>query len=218
MLYVRIVLRASCDAPEIHVSGLGGENAVNIFGSVVQALRSSSADPSISVALLVRNHAGRSARQSCLKPLAIHAVMSEHEEEDVAKVIRAVRTAYDDLQALRASRHSNIPSSLSNVDKTLDKLWCKLNILNGLPEALSVFCEYTVNVTSNSVVILLSGAIVNDMEATAKYLRNMMRVGLASLSGDVHEQNCRKIQQTVDRYEAIVSTLLSKHKECVHGE
>jgi hypothetical protein len=39
MLYVRIVLRASCDAPKIHVSGLGGENAVKIFGSVVQALR-----------------------------------------------------------------------------------------------------------------------------------------------------------------------------------
>jgi hypothetical protein len=143
--------------------------------------------------------------------------MSEHEEEDVARVIRAVRTAYDDLQALRASRHSNIPSSLSNVDKTLDKLYGKLNLLMGSTEALSIFRGCTVNVTSNSVVILLSGAIGNDMEATAKYLRNMTHVGPVSLLGDVH-RNCRKIQQMVDRYETVVSTVLSKHKEYVHGE
>jgi hypothetical protein len=142
--------------------------------------------------------------------------MSEHEKEDVARVMRTVRTAYDDLQALRASDYSNIPSSLSNLDKTLEKLYDRLNLLTGSTEALSIFRAYVVNVTSNSVEILLSGAIVNDMEATAKYLRNMTRVGLARLPGDLHEQNCQRIQQMVDRYETIVSTLLSKHKECVH--
>jgi hypothetical protein len=144
--------------------------------------------------------------------------MSEHEEEEVARVMRTVRSAYDNLQALRASHPSNIPSSLSNVDKTLEKLYGKLNLLTGSTEALSIFCGYTVNVTGNSVEILLSRAIVNDMEATAKYLRNMTGVGLASLSGGSHEQNCQRIQQTVDRYETIVSTVLSKCTECVHDE
>jgi hypothetical protein len=144
--------------------------------------------------------------------------MSEHEEEDVARVMRAVRSAYDNLQALRASHSSNIPSSLSNVDKTLEKLYGRLNLLTGSTEALSIFRGCTVNVTSNSVEILLSGAIMNDMEATAKYLKNMTRVGLGNRSGDFHEQNCQKIQQTVDRYEMIVSTVLSKHKEYVHDE
>jgi hypothetical protein len=144
--------------------------------------------------------------------------MSEHEEEDVTRVMKAVRAAYDDLQVLRASGHSNIPLSLSNVDTTLEKFYGRLNLLTGSTEALSIFRGYTVNVTSNSVETLLSRAIVNDMEATANYLRNMARVGLASLSGGSHEQNCQRIQQTVDRYETIVSTVLSKCTECVHDE
>jgi hypothetical protein len=144
--------------------------------------------------------------------------MSEHEEEVVARVMRTVRSAYDNLQALRASHSSNIPSSLSNVDKTLDKIYGKINLLMGSTEALSIFCGCTVNVRSNSVEILLSRAIVDDMEATANYLRNMTGVGLASLSGGSHEQNCQRIQQMVDRYETIVSTVLNKCTECVHDE
>jgi hypothetical protein len=142
--------------------------------------------------------------------------MSEHEEEDVARVMKAVRAAYDDLQVLRASGHSNIPLSLSNVDTTLEKFHGRLSLLTGSTETLSIFRGYTVNVTSNSVEILLSRAIVDDMEAAANYLTNMTGVGLAGLSGGSHEQDCQRIQQMVDRYETIVSTVLSKCTECVH--
>jgi hypothetical protein len=144
--------------------------------------------------------------------------MSKHEEEDVTRVMRAVGAAYHDLQALRASGHPNIPSSLFNLHTSLDKLGGRLNVLHDSPKALSIFRGYTMNMTGNSDEILLSGAIVNDMKATAKYLGDMTRVGLFNLPVDVHEQNCRKIQEMVHQYETIVSTVLSKHKECVHDE
>jgi hypothetical protein len=141
--------------------------------------------------------------------------MSDHKEQDVARSMRAVRTAYDDLQALRASRHSNIPSSLSDAEKAMDKLCSKLSVLNDSPEALSVFREYTVNVASNSVETSLSDAIVHDMEAMGTYFRAMKPAGFTK---GLDEQKCRSIKATVDRYKKIVSTVLSKYKECVQDE
>jgi hypothetical protein len=144
--------------------------------------------------------------------------MSEHEEEDVAKVIRAVRTAYHDLQALRASRHSNIPSSLTNVDKTMDKLCGKLYVLADSTDTLSIFRAYSLKEANNSVGTSLSDAIVHDMEATATYFRTMNLADLARIPGELDEQKCQNIKAIVERYLTIVSTVLSKHKECVQGK
>jgi hypothetical protein len=138
--------------------------------------------------------------------------MSYREEDDFARAMRAVQTAYDDLQALRASRHSNIPSLLSDAEKAMDKLCSKLSVLNDSPEALSVFREYTVKEASDSIGTSLSDAIVHDMEAMGTYFRAMKPVGLAN---DLDEQKCRSIKATVDRYKTIVSAVLSKYKECV---
>jgi hypothetical protein len=141
--------------------------------------------------------------------------MSEHEEEDVTRVMSAVRTAYDDLQALRASGHLNIPSSLSNLNKTLDELCGKLYVLADSTDALSIFRAYTLKEASHSVEISLSDAIVHDMEATATYFRAMKLVDLAGILADLDEQKCQNIKASIERYLTIVSTVLSKHKECV---
>jgi hypothetical protein len=141
--------------------------------------------------------------------------MSYHEEDSVALAMRAVRTACEDLQALRASHHSNIPSSLSDAEKALDKLCSKLSVLNDSPEALSVFREYTVKVANSSVETSLSDAIVHDMEAMATYFRAMKPVGLTN---DLDKQKCRSTKAIVDRYKTIVSTVLRKYKECVQDK
>jgi hypothetical protein len=121
--------------------------------------------------------------------------MSYHEEDEVARVMRAVRTAYDALQALRESRHSNIPPSLSDAEKAMDKLSGRLSVLNNSPEALSIFREYTVKEASNSVGTSLSDAIVHDMEAMATYFKAMKPEGF---TGDLDEHRCRSIRTIVD--------------------
>jgi hypothetical protein len=158
--------------------------------------------PLIGVASLAPNYDGQ-------------AGISYHEEDDVPRAMRAVQTAYDALQALRASHHSNIPSSLSDAEKAMDKLSGKLSVLNDSPEALSIFCEYTVKEASNSVGTSLSDAIVHDMEAMATYFRAMKPVGPTD---DWDEQKYRSIKAIIDRYKMIVSTVLSKYKECVQDK
>jgi hypothetical protein len=144
--------------------------------------------------------------------------MYNHKEEDVGRALRAVRAAHDNLQALRASRHSEIPSSLSNADTTLDKLCGKLNILIDSSEALSTFDAYTLKEVNSSVETSLSDAIVSDMEAMAIYFKAMKPVGLAGIPGELDEQKCQNIKAIIDRYKTIVSTVLSKHKECVQDK
>jgi hypothetical protein len=144
--------------------------------------------------------------------------MADHKEEDVARAMKAVRTALNDLQALRASRHSRIPSLLSDAEEALDELCAKLNVLTESPEALSIFRDYTVKKSSNSVEVSLFDAIVCDMEATATYFRTMKPVGLAEIQGELDEQECQNIKEMVDRYKVIISAVLSKHKECVQDE
>jgi hypothetical protein len=170
--------------------------------------------PLIGVASLAPNYDGQAAEQSQPTALATHAGISYHEEDDVPRAMRAVQTAYDALQALRASHHSNIPSSLSDAEKAMDKLSGKLSVLNDSPEALSIFCEYTVKEASNSVGTSLSDAIVHDMEAMATYFRAMKPVGPTD---DWDEQKYRSIKAIIDRYKMIVSTVLSKYKECVQN-
>jgi hypothetical protein len=142
-------------------------------------------------------------------------MMSEHGKEDITRAIKAVRTAYDDLQAFRGSRHSNIPSSLSSLDKTLDKLCGKLYVLADSTDALSIFRTYTPHESSNSVGSSLSDAIVHDMEATATYFRVMKTAGLTGTPGDLDEQKCQNIKAIINRYKTIVSAMLNRHRECV---
>jgi hypothetical protein len=147
--------------------------------------------------------------------MATHAVTSEHEEEDVARAVRAVRAAYDALQALRESRHCKIPLSLSNASAALNRVFGDLELLTKSAEALSIFRVYIVKEASNSVGTSLSDAIVDDMEATARYFRTMKPVGPSAISGGLDKQKCWNIKEMVDQYEMVVSMVLGKHKECV---
>jgi hypothetical protein len=174
--------------------------------------------PSINVASLAPSHDGQAAHYSQPTPLAAHAVMSEHEEEDVARAVRAVRAAYDALQALRSSHHSKIPSSLYNAGAALNRVLCNLELLTGSTETLSIFRVYTVKEASNSAGTSLSDAIVHDMEEAATCFGTMKPAGPSKTPDDLDKQKCRNIKEMVDQYETIVSMVLSKHKECVLNE
>jgi hypothetical protein len=163
-----------------------------------------------SVAFLAFNHEGRDVLYS--RP------MHHHEEGDVAKATRAVRTACDDIQAFRASRHLQVPSSLHDIVIALDQLCAKLDVLSDSTEALSIFRACTLREESDYAETPLSDAIIHDMEAAATYFRTMMPEGPAELPVTWSEQECQKVKEMVHRYEAIVPTMLSKHKECVQDE
>jgi hypothetical protein len=141
--------------------------------------------------------------------------MSYQEEDDVARAVRAVRAAYDTLQALRASRHLKIPSTLSNASVALSRVCGDLELLTDSAEALSIFRVYIVKKVNNSVGTSLSDAIIHDMKATATYFRTMTPVGPSKAPGGLDKQRCRNIKMMVDQYETIVSMVLGKHKECV---
>jgi hypothetical protein len=143
-----------------------------------------------------------------------------HKEEDVKRAVRAVQTAYDDLRALRASRHSKIPSSLSNAGRALGKLGDKLTMLTVSPEALSnqVFYQYAFSQMGSSAQFSLVDAIVHDMKVTATYFRTMNSVEPAGILGDLDEQECHNIEDIVVRYKNIVSSVMSQHQECVRDE
>jgi hypothetical protein len=143
--------------------------------------------------------------------------MPNREEEDVARAMRAVRGAYNDLQALQTSRHSSIPSSLSNADKTLDKLYGRISRLTNSPEALATFRGYVPQEANKSVETSLSGAMMNDMEAIATYFKAMKPEGPVQTTGELDEQKCQSIKTIIDRYMTIVSAVLSEHNECVQG-
>jgi hypothetical protein len=163
-----------------------------------------------SVVLLAHNLEGRDVLHS--RP-TLH-----HDEEDVLKATRAVRAACDDLRAFRASHHLQIPSSLSDVTKALDKFCAKLDVLSDSTGAPSVFHGYTLKQEGDFVETTLSYSIVHDMEATATYFKAMTLEGPVDMPATVSEQEYRNIKEMVDRYETVVSTMLSKHKECVPDE
>jgi hypothetical protein len=144
--------------------------------------------------------------------------MAHHEEEDIAKTTRAVRIACEGLQSFRASRHLQIPSSLPAIVIALDQLCAKLNVLTDSTEALSIFRACTLREESDSVETALSDAIIHDMEAAATYFRTMMPKGPAELPVTLSQHECQKVKDMVHRYESIVSTMLSKHKECVQDK
>jgi hypothetical protein len=80
--------------------------------------------------------------------------MSDQEDQDVIRAKKAVRAAYDDLQELRASRHSKIPPSLSHASAALDKLTYNLNLMTS-PEALTIFHDFTLKDPDSSIDIAL---------------------------------------------------------------
>jgi hypothetical protein len=163
-----------------------------------------------SVAFLALNHEGRDVLYS--RP------MHHHEEENIAKATRAVRTACDGLQAFRASRHLQIPSSLPDIVIALDQLCARLSVLTDSTEALSIFRAYTLREESGSAETSLSDAIIHDMEAAATCFKAMTPEGPTELPVTLSEQECQKVKEMVHRYESNVSTMLSKHKECVQDE
>jgi hypothetical protein len=144
--------------------------------------------------------------------------MLHHEEKDISRATRAVRTAGDDLQLFRASRQLQLPLSLRNVAKALESLSTKLDVLAGLLEARSIFRGWTLNADINNVETPLSDAIVHDMEATATYFRAMMLEGSNEIPATVSEQECQNIKKMIDRYETVLSTILNRHEECVRVE
>jgi hypothetical protein len=144
--------------------------------------------------------------------------MAHHEEADIAKATRAVRTACDGLQSFRASRHLQISSSLPDIIIALDQLCAKLNILADSTEALSIFRACTLREESDSVETSLSDAIIHDMKVTAVYFRTETSEGSAETPVTLSEHECQKVKEMVYQYESIVSTMLSKHKECVQDE
>jgi hypothetical protein len=155
------------------------------------------------------SYSGSAAHYSRRTPI------SDNEEDDVARAVRAVRTAYDDLQALRTSRHLSIPSSLSDADKVLDEICGQLDVLADSTEALSIFRAYTLKEVGHPIETSLSDAIVHDMEATATYFKAMKPINLTEIQGDWDEQKCQKIKAIIGRYRTIVSMVLNKHKEYV---
>jgi hypothetical protein len=166
--------------------------------------------PSSRVAFIALNHQGRDVQYT--------RSIADHEEEDIAKAMRAVRTACDGLQSFRAIHHLQIPSSLPDIVIALDQLCAKLNVLTDSTEALSIFRACTFRVESDSVETPLSDAIIHDMEAVARYFRTMTPEDTAELPATLSEQECQKVKEMVHRYGSIVSTMLSKHKECVQDE
>jgi hypothetical protein len=97
----------------------------------------------------------------------------------------------------------------------LDKLCAELNVIADSTEALSIVHGCALRQESDSAETRLSDAIVHDMEATAICFRTMKYIEMPAALG---ERECQKIQEMVDRYETIVSTILNKHKECVRIE
>jgi hypothetical protein len=162
-----------------------------------------------SVAFIALNHEDRDVLYS--RP------MHHHEEGDVVKATRAVRTARDGLQSFRATRHLT-PSSLPDIVVALDQLCAKLNFLADSTEALSIFRACTVREESDSVETSLFNAIIHDMKATAAYFTTETSKGPAETPATLSEQECRKVKDMVDRYVTIVSTMLGNPKECVRIE
>jgi hypothetical protein len=144
--------------------------------------------------------------------------MAHHEGADIAKATRAVRTTRDGLQSFRAICHLQIPSSLPDILTALDQLCVKLSVLTDSTEALSNFHACTLREESDSVETPLSDAIIHNMEAVATYFRTTTPEGAAKLPATLSEQECQKVKEMVHRYESIVSTMMSKHKECVQEE
>jgi hypothetical protein len=141
--------------------------------------------------------------------------MSDQEEADVARADKAVRKAYDELQELRASCDSKIPSSLSNAGVALDQLLSNLNLLTESAEAASIFREFALKEASSSDGTTLSDAIVHDMEAITTHFSLMKPMGTSEKPNDLNKQECRDIEEMVDRYNKIISSVLTKHHVCV---
>jgi hypothetical protein len=141
-------------------------------------------------------------------------MISDHEDQDVIRAKKAVRAAYDDLQELRASRHSKIPVSLSHASAALDKLTHNLNLMTS-PEAITIFHGFVMKDPDSSIEIALCDVFVSDMEAVATHFRFMKPMGPTEIPDDLNEQECQKIEDLVVRYDIIVFSVLTRHNAYV---
>jgi hypothetical protein len=142
-------------------------------------------------------------------------MMSSNEDAQVTRATKAVRTAYDDLQALQTSHNSMIPLSLLVASTALDKLSCNLNLVAGSAEALAIFCSFSLKQTSVSPETLLSDALVHDMEAIARHFRLMTPATPLEMSSALDEEECGDIAGMVDRYDRTVFSVLVQRTACV---
>jgi hypothetical protein len=141
--------------------------------------------------------------------------MSSNGHSDVARAMKAVRKAYDDLQALRTRHNSTIPLTLLVASTALDKLSCNLNLVAGSAEALAVFRSFSPEETSISPGTSLSDTLVHDMEAMARHFRLMTPASSVETSGDLDERECQDIAEMVDRYDRTVFSVLVQRTACV---
>jgi hypothetical protein len=140
--------------------------------------------------------------------------------------MKAVRKAYDDLQALLTSHGLTIPLPLHVAASddlvplvvagtALDKLSCNLNLVAGSAEALAMFRSFSLKETSISPETSLSDALLHDMEAIARHFRLMTPTSPVKTSGDLDERECRDIAGMVDRYDRTVFSVLVQRTMCV---
>jgi hypothetical protein len=141
--------------------------------------------------------------------------MSSDGHSDVVRAMKAVRKAYDDLQALRTRHKSTIPLTLLVASTALDKLSCNLNLVAGSTEALAVYRSFSLKETSISPGTSLADALVRDMEAMARHFRLMTPSNSMETSGHLDERECRDIAGMVDRYDRTVFSVLVQRTACV---
>jgi hypothetical protein len=141
--------------------------------------------------------------------------MPETEKAEVIRAIKAVQSAYDDLQALRTSRHALVPLSLLVASTALDKLSRNLDLLASSAEALAVFNVFSVAEPGVSIRTSLSNALVHDMETIAKHLRSMIPQDPAGTPDDLDDQKCRDVADMVDRYDRTIFSVLTRYNVCV---
>jgi hypothetical protein len=146
---------------------------------------------------------------------AASVVMASNEGADVAKAMKAVRKAYDDLQALRTSHDFKIPLLLLVASTALDKLSCNLKLIAGSVETLARLCTCSLKEASTSPGTSLSNALVHDMEAIARHFRLMTPATRVEITGDLDEGECRDIVEMVDRYDRAVFSVLVQRSGCV---
>jgi hypothetical protein len=141
--------------------------------------------------------------------------MSNDGHADVAWTMKAVRKAYDDLQALQTRYNSMIPLALLVASTALDKLSCNLNLVTGSAGALAMFRSFSLTETGISPAASLSDALVHDMEAIARHFRLMTPASPVETLGHLDKRECQDIAGMVDRYDRTVFSALVQRTACV---
>jgi hypothetical protein len=144
--------------------------------------------------------------------------MSSKGDAGIKNAIKAVRKAYDDLQALRTSPNLMIPLSLLVANTALKRLLCGLNLLAESSDARTQFDAVALGATSITARTWLSDALVHDIQAIARHFRCMTPTDPAEIMLTLNELECRNIAEMVDRYDRTIFSALIQHNECVQDK